>query len=294
MSARAWRRASAGDEAGLRSLVEPREAYATGFAFRALDRAGRIARVTRGTGGLYLRAEPGDDSPSMAILLSESGSAFPVLSGRYDDGGREAALALEGLKGSRTARAYRPSACIGASDHVAALERALGWRPALDIEYDAMSLRPSAAAPVSAGGIAEYRRADPGDLDDLYPLAAAYEKAEVLTAMHAFDPEACRAAQARSLHSQVVYLATVRGRVVARAQTNASGWSYDQIGGVFVDPSYRGLGLGRGVVAALVADIAGRRRGAALFVKKANAVARSLYLSLGFVVSRDYRISYFA
>jgi len=275
--------------------VEPREAYATGFTFRVLDGAGRIARVAKGTGGLYLHAAPDEGSPSMAVLLSESGSAFPVLSDRYDDGGQEAELALRGLRGSRTARAYRPSACIGASDHVAALERAMGWRPALDVEYDAMGLGPLAgAATVSAAGIAEYRRAGPGDLDGLYPLAVAYEKAEVLTAMHAFDPDACRAAQARSLRSQVVYLATVRGRVVARAQTNARGWSYDQIGGVFVDPSFRGLGIGRGVVAALVADIAGRGRGAALFVKKANAVAGSLYLSLGFSVIRDYRVSYFA
>ncbi|PKL25138.1 MAG: hypothetical protein CVV47_07595 [Spirochaetae bacterium HGW-Spirochaetae-3] len=272
--------------------MEPREAYATGFTFRALDGAGRIARIPRGSGGLYLYTAPGAASPSIAALLTASGSAFPVLSGLYDDGGGEATAALEGLRGSKTARAYRPSACIGASDHVAALERAMRWRPVLDVEYDAMSVGPE-IHPASAGGVAEYRRADPGDLDALYPLAAAYEKAEVITAIHAFDPEACRAAQAKSLRAQVVYLATVRGRVVARAQTNARGWSYDQIGGVFVDPAFRGLGIGGGVVAALVADIAGRGRGASLFVKKANAVARSLYLSLGFAVSRDYRVSYF-
>jgi len=115
-----------------------------------------------------------------------------------------------------------------------------------------------------------------------------------MTAMHAFDPAACRATQAKNLKTQLVYLATVHGRVVARAQTNARGWVFDQIGGIFVDPEFRGLGLGRGVVDALVSDLAVRGRGVSLFVKKINSVARSLYLSMGFCISRDYRVSYFA
>jgi len=259
---------------------------------------GSIAAFPRGTGGIYLFGDRAPGSgPSIAVLLSPSGSAFPLLSGPYDSGGPEAALALAGLKGSRTARAYRPSACVGAADHVRALERAIDWKPALDVEYDAMSLVPAAApgaAPGAFRGPAEYRRAGADDLDGLYPLAAEYERSEVMTAMHAFDPRACKAAQARSLRDHVVYVAVARGRIVARAQTNARGWAYDQIGGVFVDPAYRGLGIGRGVVEALVADIAARGRGASLFVKKSNAAARSLYLGLGFATIRDYRVSYFA
>ena len=63
---------------------------------------------------------------------------------------------------------------------------------------------------------------------------------------------------------------------------------------MFVEPEYRGMGIGRGVMDALMADIASRGRSASLFVKKSNAVARSLYLSMGFSAARDYRISYFA
>ncbi|HPG86038.1 MAG TPA: GNAT family N-acetyltransferase [Spirochaetales bacterium] len=244
----------------------------------------------------------------MAVLLPAGGSAFPVLGGSYEGGGDDAAEALGGLIRSRAVRTYRPAACVGASDHVAALEAALGWRPALEVEYDAMRLLPEArpaggrrldggrrlAAHGFRSGPAEIRRAGPDDLDALYPIAAAYEQAEVMTELHAFDPEACRAAQARSLASQLVYIAIVGGRPVARAQTNARGLATDQIGGVYVEPERRGLGLGRLVVEALVAAILSDGRAASLFVKKTNAIARSLYLSMGFACARDYRVSYFA
>ena len=238
----------------------------------------------------------------MAVLLPAGGSAFPVLGGRYDGGGDDAAEALRGLARSRSVRAYRPAACVGASDHVAALEAALGWEPALEVEYDAMRLPREARrdsdcrlqAQGFSSGRADIRRAGPDDLDSLYPIAAAYEKAEVMTELHAFDPGACRAAQARSLACQIVYIATVGGRPVARAQTNARGIATDQIGGVYVEPAYRGLGLGRLVVEALVTAILSDGRAASLFVKKSNAVARSLYLSMGFDYERDYRVSYFA
>jgi len=264
--------------------------------------------MERGRGGIFLYDEAGiPGGLGMAVLLSSSGTAFPVLSGTFDDGGPSAIMALQGLRASRTVRAWHPSACVGASDHVSALISALRWKQALAVEYDAMYLPPGGygqssqrgteyppAGRMAAGGIAEYRRAALADLDALYPLAASYEKSEVMTAMHAFDPAACRATQAKNLKTQLVYLATMRGRVVARAQTNARGWAFDQIGGIFVEPEFRGLGLGRGVVDALVSDLAARNRGVSLFVKKSNAVARSLYLSMGFSRSRDYRVSYFA
>ncbi|OHD22355.1 MAG: hypothetical protein A2Y38_15770 [Spirochaetes bacterium GWB1_59_5] len=254
--------------------------------------------MERGRGGIFLYGEAdASKSLGMAVLLTATGTAFPVLAEQFDGGGSSAVSALQGLRASRTVRAWRPAACIGASDHVGALETALRWKPALAVEYDAMSLPPGGygrSGKTAVLGVAEYRRAIPADLDALYPLAAAYEKSEVITAMHAFDPAACRTTQAKNLRTQVVYLAAVHGRVVARAQTNARGWAFDQIGGIFVDPEFRGMGLGRGVVDALVSELVARGRGVSLFVKKTNAVARSLYLSMGFSRSRDYRVSYFA
>jgi predicted GNAT family acetyltransferase len=203
---------------------------------------------------------------------------------------------LEGLRASRIVRAYKPSACLGAADHVAALIKALRWKSALDIPYDAMRLGRTAMAIGQSGGVETrvvYRRALPSDLDALLPLAAEYERAEVLTRLHAFDTAACRASQAKSITRMTVFLAETGGRVVARAQTNALGFSTEQVGGVFVDPAYRGRGIGRGIMTALADDIVARGKDVSLFVKKSNLVARSLYLSMGFEIVRDYRVSYF-
>jgi L-amino acid N-acyltransferase YncA len=289
----------AGDEAALRTMVEPREAYATGFSYRAVDDKGKLERIHRGAGGIYvLERAPPPGGFAMAVMLSASGTAFPVLAEEFDPGGSAAVHALEGLRCSRTARRFQPAACLGATAHVEAIEAAMSWRPDLEVDYDAMSLSPADWKPrrhvAVSNGVVEYRRATLADLDGLCPIAAEYERIEVITKLHVFDPKSCRATQAKSLARQVVYLATVSGRIVARAQTNARGWSHDQVGGVFVEPERRGMGIGRGVMDALMADIASRGRSASLFVKKSNAVARALYLSMGFTAARDYRISYFA
>lgn len=275
-------------------MAEPLEGYATGFSFRAIDKNWRIVRKEGSPGGLYVYGE--EDSLSMAVLLSDTGSVLPVLSGPYADGGVEALTVLSKLRNNSHVRVYKPSACLGASAHVSALELAMEWTPALDVDYDAMQLIPEInAKPLDPPplGIATYRPATASDLDSLYPLAAAYEKSEVMTPIHVFDPSACRNSQARSLSMHLVYVAIVRGRIVARAQTNARGWSTDQIGGVYVEPEYRGLGLGRGVVCALISDIASSNRRISLFVKKSNVVAQSLYKNIGFSRVTDYRVSYF-
>ena len=302
-----WRRATEADLAAIRSFIEPRETYATGFSSRLLDTIGR-GHGRSGIADAFILCtspEPHGLGILAAALLGSNGSAFPVLSDGLDSGGPQAVAALSPLGKLRSVRGYDRSVCIGASEHAEALERALLWSPVLAIDYDVMSidasgLAHSAEAASISGDVArmtgmriEYRRATIADLDALYPLAADYERTEVMTELHTFDPALCRAIQRRSLERQIVYLASVGDRVVARAQTNARGWSYDQIGGVYVDPEFRGLGVGRAVVSALLADIRTRGRGATLFVKKSNDVARSLYRALGFRTIRDYRISYF-
>jgi len=298
-----WRLAKTGDEAAIRAFSEPLEAFATSFSYRAFGEHGTLARFSD-KGGLYVHTEHESGSIiDMAVLLTENGTAFPVMATTFDTSGPEAIETVSQLLHSRTVRNYHPSACLGAADHVAALEAGLHWKPELFIAYDAMSMPAGNSPPKDTplqkprNGASldkvEYWRATQEDLDSLYPIAAAYERSEVITRLHVFDPAACRASQAKSLKRQTVYMAAIHSRVVARAQTNARGVSHDQIGGVYVDPEFRGMGIGKGVVAALLSDIAGRGRGAALFVKKSNDIARNLYTSMGFKIACDYRVSYF-
>lgn len=304
MSAAAWRRAAPADAGALLSLAKPREAYATGFSHRAFTAAdGSLAEGKAGV-RIYALPSPAGSGLDAAVLFTSSGTAFPLLGAAYERGGPAAVEALEGLRRSRFARAFEPGVCLGARDHVDALAKAFRWKPAIAVEYDAMALDAQAdagrarasGADRDVGGLppgTAIRRASPSDLEALLPLAEAYERAEVLTSIHVFDPAACRASQARSLSRLSVFIALVGGRIAARAQTNARGLGCEQIGGVFVEPDYRRRGLGRAVVSALVSDIAGRGKSASLFVKKSNVQARDLYLSLGFEIVRDYVVAYF-
>jgi len=159
------------------------------------------------------------------------------------------------------------------------------------------SPRPSPAARADAGpptGACRTRLAGPADLDELYPLQEAYEKEEVLTLIHRFEPAATRAALARSLEERIVVAAEVGGFLVGKAGTNARAFGLDQVGGVYVAPPYRGRGIGRALMEDLLGRLASEGRGASLFVKTHNEPARGLYSSLGFEDLADFRADYFA
>jgi predicted GNAT family acetyltransferase len=88
-------------------------------------------------------------------------------------------------------------------------------------------------------------------------------------------------------------MAELGGVPVAKAGTNARGFTTDQIGGVFTRPDLRHRGAARAVMTALLEHVRRDRRQACLFVKKDNAPAIRLYLGLGFDVRGEYRISYY-
>jgi hypothetical protein len=80
---------------------------------------------------------------------------------------------------------------------------------------------------------------------------------------------------------------------VGKAATNARAFTLDQIGGVFVEPEYRGRGIAGAMMAYLLGITAKEGRGASLFVKKDNKPALALYERLGFAPIDDFRASYY-
>lgn len=279
----AWRRARRADEAAVRAFVREREAYAAGLSGRIRAPDGRL-RLPGRPGVLY--ASVGDGGPPRGLCYFSAGRSVLPLFGRPS-----AAAGLGELAGTLR---FSPAACVGPGDSVDALEAECAWVPPIRQRYRAMSLDPDAFRPADLPRGLVIRRATLGDLEALYPLACAYEREEVLSALHRFDPAAAKATQLRALHEQRVYLAVERGRIVGRAQTNARGWCRDQIGGVFVPTELRGRGIGRAVVQALLSDIFAAGQGAALFVKEANEAARRLYESLGFRDEGPFRVDYFS
>lgn len=198
---------------------------------------------------------------------------------------------------SLLASSFPAASVIGMEEDVVRYEEALGLSPRASVAYRMMTKAaadPSIPDPSRIGypGLSVHR-AFPEDLDALLPLQEAYEREEVLTRIHAFNPAACKASLARALERQLVFAAKEGGVVIGKAGTNARGFSVDQIGGVYTLPARRGRGVASALMGALLAEIGGQGRVPALFVKPTNAAARVLYRALGFEDIGNYRADYF-
>ena len=137
------------------------------------------------------------------------------------------------------------------------------------------------------------RRADAADANFLFPIQKLYELEEVVITPSHFDDGQCLRSLRIALKEQIVYVAELSGAAVAKAGTNARGYTVDQIGGVYTVPSERGKGLGKAVVSELLKNVFSEKKEACLFVKKHNRSAIALYERLGFAPVNDYVISYY-
>ena len=137
------------------------------------------------------------------------------------------------------------------------------------------------------------RKPVPGDEESLYSLQAAYEQEEVIPGNSAFNPASCRLSLNRILSSEQVLVAELDGQVVGKINTSAESFTRYQIGGVYVRPDCRGIGIGVKMTEVFCESLLAQGKGITLFVKKRNAAAASIYRKAGFSVLADYRISYF-
>jgi ribosomal protein S18 acetylase RimI-like enzyme len=131
------------------------------------------------------------------------------------------------------------------------------------------------------------------DMNALAALQAGYEQEEVLPRGAVFYPAASRLNTERLFTDQQMLAAELGGRIVAKINTSALSFSRFQVGGVYVHPDFRGMGIARRMAAEFVRSLIAQGRGVTLFVKKSNPAARSVYRRLGFEVLGDYRISYY-
>lgn len=137
------------------------------------------------------------------------------------------------------------------------------------------------------------RRPVPEDLDALFPLQAAYEHEEVMPKNGIFYPAACRKTLEALVAAGRILAAESDGRLVGKINVNAESFTRFQIGGVYVDPAFRGRGIARAMTAELIRRLSPLGKGFTLFVKKNNAPARAVYEGTGFSKTGDYRIAYY-
>ncbi|MDR3116143.1 MAG: GNAT family N-acetyltransferase [Treponema sp.] len=184
----------------------------------------------------------------------------------------------------------------GIRGDVALLEQVFALRglcSAKRLDYDLMTLDqepPWLLSPVP-GLILRY--AEPRDMEEVLRLQAAYEQEEVIPRGEVFNPALCRLSLEHTLRHEYLLLAQGKSKILGKINTNAASFSRYQIGGVYVCPDYRGLGIASYMSAAFARDLHTAGRGLSLFVKKQNPGAREVYRRIGFKVVEDYRISYY-
>jgi hypothetical protein len=302
-----WRRAVGADIPALSSFLMAEEESRVGFSGRLIREgplSGPSLRLPSPLRGAVWLSDAGGNSGERlaagnsfagAILCHPSRLVFPILAGNHElEGDRSFALLCS---------SFSPASIIGMTKDVLRYESALALTSRASIDYRLMT-RAQVGPPPLDLSITAYPRSDtmPGlsirratvsDLDALTPLQEAYEREEVLTPIHEFNPAACRASLARAIERQLVFAAVEKGVIVGKAGTNARGFRVDQIGGVYTLPARRGRGIAAALMAALLADILRQGRKPSLFVKPTNAAALALYRGFGFEDIGDFRADYF-
>ena len=137
------------------------------------------------------------------------------------------------------------------------------------------------------------RRATIADATSLLPLQLEYEKEEVCKNQKEIPAYISMMNLQRILKDEIAYITTLDGHPIAKANTNAQGINWMQLGGVYTLPKYRSRGIGRLTVSHLMRHICHvEKKKIALFVNTENMAAISMYKRLGFVNAGNFMISY--
>lgn len=201
----------------------------------------------------------------------------------------------EGLRQLVDPENNRVHSIMGELPLVQSLAETVGYPLSFTVDYHLMYRPGDARLPFVEPPLPDldYAWATVKDAKLLREVQEAYEREEVLLPGHAFNPRVSMENLRYHLKHQLVLYATYRGEVVAKAATNARGFSCDQLGGVFTKPAFRRRGVARWLVAILIRRLRKERKGSSLFVKPQNLAAVELYRELGFAIVGPFRISYY-
>lgn len=231
----------------------------------------------------------GANNKLLGLLLNSRSTLMPVLCGLKE------IPKPDFLKGFFRIKKIH---CVqGLKDEVVIFENEIermGRESADIIDYDLMTLD---NLPLKKGNMCPenlvLRVPQMTDLDAIAPLQAAYELEEVLPKGSVFSPAASRVNISNIIAQGQILAAEIDGRIVGKINVSAVSFTRFQVGGVYVHPDFRGLGIARRMTADFIGSLLNRCRGVTLFVKKTNLPARRLYTGLGFSIRGNYRITYY-
>lgn len=136
-------------------------------------------------------------------------------------------------------------------------------------------------------------RCTENDIDNLTFLQKEYMKNEIVIPGKKISDAEAAIMLRQILKNQLCLALICNGDFVAKANTNAIGINYIQIGGVFTHPLYRNNGYASALIQTICNRSIKANKKAALFVKEKNMDAFSIYQKLGFSECAHYAIAYF-
>ena len=241
--------------------------------------------------------------PSAAAIVSEGSGFVDGVALLRPDGTGFCILpeSAEGVRGfaSIVRAAGTLSSLTGMGEDLERIAVALGVSPLEARSYLLMRFNANASRGLPFFGLSqganlspgnqeiEVRRATVRDFSSLCSLHEAYEREEIGSRQLLFAaslPERIM----RILGKQIAVVATIKGKIVGKANTNARGLRSDQIGGVYVIPELRRRGVGALMVGSLTSLLAASGRGICLYVRPENEGACRLYAALGFIQAGTY------
>jgi ribosomal protein S18 acetylase RimI-like enzyme len=276
-----WEKMKSRDTAGIELLLREREKDCVGACGRFIERNSLKSQVWT------LRGKKGELS---ALILHSKSALMPVLCGNRNI---PSPPFLRGIL-----RGIKLHSVQGLREEVIVLEKELELlsRKTEDIiDYDLMCIdKLPDPAGYSTGPVNLILRAPQlADLDAVAALQAAYEQEEVLPKGSVFSPLSSRVNITNIITKSHILAAELGGQLVGKININAVSFTRVQVGGVFVHPGFRGLGIASRMATEFIGSLILQGRGVTLFVRKTNLAARRLYTGLGFSARGDYRISYY-
>lgn len=180
------------------------------------------------------------------------------------------------------------------SDFLCSILAIASLKPATTFVYDLMTLSEEPLPPGEPLSCDDYiKRCTEDDLDDLLDIQKKYIIKEVApNGKQVSDLEASVSLR-QILKNQLCLALLADEQVVAKANSNAIGWNYVQIGGVFTHPLFRRNNYAWHLVYNLCNRIIKTNKKVCLFVKERNFPAIQLYNRIGFSRVGKFQISYF-
>jgi RimJ/RimL family protein N-acetyltransferase len=136
------------------------------------------------------------------------------------------------------------------------------------------------------------RPARESDYQALFEMQMSYEMEEVAINLKRYNPEMARFSLAHIFAQEDMLVAEYKGKLVGKINTNARSFTRKQLGGVYVKPPFRRMGVASSMIDAMAEKLTQEKTAISLYVRTTNRPALSVYKRAGFRTVADYRISY--